>query len=198
MGVHQGALSRAAEERHARIHGPGAGQHLPVPQSSVGTGAPVRAGIGPEGPANCPNGRHKKPQCPKNCIIQCRTAHHDGLFSVAISPTLCWAVIRSERISHEQAPRCPARWFLCDRIVCPGPCGSRNTSSSREGRGACDPCHIGDACHPSDSSHARHTSGQSRSQARSNADRHRICPCRKKGREEGEGQEDQGNGREKS
>lgn len=50
----------------------------------AGTGAPVEAEIGPQGPANSPNGWHKRPQCPKSCTIQCRTANHDGLFSVAL------------------------------------------------------------------------------------------------------------------
>lgn len=85
MGVHQGALSRAAEERHARIHGLGAGQHFPCPRATAGTGAPVRVEIGPQGPANGPNGRRKRPQNPKNGVFRVRAGNFEGLFSVAQS-----------------------------------------------------------------------------------------------------------------
>lgn len=71
-GGHSGALSRAAEERHVRIHGPSAGQHLPVPRTSVGTGAPVRAQIGLEGPANRQNGQAEELQ---SCVIPQRMAN---------------------------------------------------------------------------------------------------------------------------
>lgn len=42
------AITRVAEARHERIHGPGAGQHLPLPGAIAGAGAHVRAGIGAE------------------------------------------------------------------------------------------------------------------------------------------------------
>ena len=64
-GDSPGALPRASEERHAGVHGLGAGQHLPVPQSSVGTGAPAGGGNRTSAPRELPNGpreRHKSPK----------------------------------------------------------------------------------------------------------------------------------------
>lgn len=52
MGLRQGALSRPAQERHARIHRAGAGQHLHVPEDLDGAGAPVRTETGQEMPRN--------------------------------------------------------------------------------------------------------------------------------------------------
>ena len=58
-----------------------------------------------------------------------------------------------------------------------------------------DHCHIGHARHPSHSGTARRSGCQSRSQTRSDARSCTRCsPCRKEGRKEGEGQEDQGSG----
>ncbi|MDP3229155.1 MAG: GGDEF domain-containing protein, partial [Acidovorax sp.] len=47
-------------------------------------GAPVRVEIGPQGPANGPNGRRKRPQNPKNGVFRVRAGNFEGLFSVAL------------------------------------------------------------------------------------------------------------------
>ncbi len=57
VGIHQGALSRAAKERHACVHGLGAGQHLPCPRAPAGTGAPVRVRKGSKAPETGPVGQ---------------------------------------------------------------------------------------------------------------------------------------------
>ncbi|WP_291518013.1 hypothetical protein, partial [Acidovorax sp.] len=39
---------------------------------------------GPQGPANGPNGRRKRPQNPKNGVFRVRAGNFEGLFSVAL------------------------------------------------------------------------------------------------------------------
>ncbi|MCO4245406.1 hypothetical protein NFX52_28490, partial [Acidovorax facilis] len=43
--------------------------------------------IGPQGPANGPNGRRKRPQNPKNGVFRVRAGNFEGLFSVALART---------------------------------------------------------------------------------------------------------------
>jgi len=59
--------------------------NISLPEATAGTGAPVRVEIGPQGPANGPNGRRKRPQNPKNGVFRVRAGNFEGLFSVALS-----------------------------------------------------------------------------------------------------------------
>lgn len=52
----QSALPRLGQDRHARVHRSGAGQHLPQPTTVDGTGAPMRTQYGPKAPQNRPEG----------------------------------------------------------------------------------------------------------------------------------------------
>ena len=60
VGLWQGALPRPGQERHARVHSPGTGQHLPQPTTVDGTGAPMRAANEPKGPDSKPNGPQQR------------------------------------------------------------------------------------------------------------------------------------------
>ena len=55
VGLWQGALQRRDQERYARVRRPSAGQHLPQSATADGTGAPMRAASGREGPRNRPD-----------------------------------------------------------------------------------------------------------------------------------------------